>query len=203
MRFPRTLVAEFARKLAAQGLIVGSEGNISLKAKEYIYTTPTGVLKAELTPSQVVVMDSGGKIVEGGRPSSEWPMHVAIYQKRPDVKAVVHAHPPYTLALSLAGFDFSRPLLAEAVIFLKEIAVIPFALPGTEEVPKAMEPYLQKSRVFILERHGAVTLGKDLAEAFNLMLILEQVSRVTWLALSLNSEAKPLSPEELERLRQS
>ncbi len=203
MRFPRTLVAEFARKLAAQGLIVGSEGNISLRAKEYIYTTPTGVLKAELTPSQVVVMDSGGKVVEGGRPSSEWPMHVAIYQKRPDVKAVVHAHPPYTLALSLAGFDFSRPLLAEAAIFLKEIAVIPFALPGTEEVPKAMEPYLQKSQVFILERHGAVTLGKDLAEAFNLMLILEQVSRVTWLALSLNSEAKSLSPEELERLRQS
>jgi len=199
VKSPRTLVAEFSRKMAASGLVVGSEGNLSVRVRERIYTTPTGAFKGELTPEEVVVLDLQGRVLEGGKPSSELPMHLAVYRARPEVCAVVHAHPPYTVALSLAGFDFARPYLAEAALFLRQVVTIPFAVPGTEELPEAMKPHLPEADVFVLSRHGAVTLGRNLAEAFNRMCILEQVSRVTWLALSLNPEAPPLSKEEVEK----
>lgn len=201
MKTPRTLLAEFARRLAALGLVTGSEGNLSVRVGERIYTTPTGAFKSELSPEQVVVLDHEGRVLSGGRPSSEVLMHLAIYQARPEVRAVVHAHPPYTVALELAGHDFSRPYLAEAAVFLKQVVTIPFAVPGTPELPAALAPYLEKAEVFVLSRHGAVTLGRDLVEAFNRMCILEQEARVTWLALSLNPEVRSLSQEELERLR--
>ncbi len=201
MRFPRSQIVEFSKKLVSMGLIVGSEGNISVKVKDRIYVTPTGILKGELSPERIVVVDPDGNLVEGRNPSSELPMHLNIYKKRPDVRAIIHAHPPYTLALSLAQFDFSSPLLVEAEILLKDIVVIPFVVPGTDELPKAMDPYLEKTNVFVLERHGAVTLGKDLSEAFNLMVVLEEVSRISWLAVAIKSNIKPLSRNELEKIR--
>ncbi len=204
MKFPRGLVSKFSKKLASLGLIVGSEGNISVKTRDdKIYITPTGVLKSELSPEEIVIVDLDGDLLEGKDPSSELPMHLSIYKKRPDVRAVIHAHPPYTLALSLAQFDFSSPILVEAEILLRDIVVIPFVVPGTDELPKVMEPHLEKTNVFILERHGAVTLGKDLSEAFNLMVILEEVSRVCWLAMAIKSNIRPLSSKELEKLRKA
>ena len=201
MPFPRHLIVEYTQKLAFNRLIVGSEGNISLRTKDGIYTTPSGKLKTDLRPQDIVLLDKEGNLLEGRRPSSEILMHLAIYEAREDVYAVIHAHPPYTLALELAGHDFSKIYLAEGALFLKEIAHVPFALPGTREVPEAMKPALLKSKVFVLSRHGAVTLGKDLAEAFNLMCVLEQVSRIVWRAKLLEPQLKPLSPEAIDRLQ--
>lgn len=198
--FPRHLIVEYAQKLASNGLIVGSEGNLSLKARDGIYTTPSGKIKADLAPQDIVVVNEEGKILQGTKPSSEILMHLAIYRHREDVKAVIHAHPPYTLALDLAGHNFQETYLAEGAIFLKEIKRIPFAIPGTEEVPQALEKDLAQGQVFVLSRHGAVTLGRNLAEAYNLMCVLEQVSKVVWMAKLLNPEVQPLAPEALAKL---
>ncbi len=201
MPFPRQTLAQYAQKLAQQRLVTGTEGNLSWRTKEGIYTTPSGRFKEDLRPEDIVLLDEEGRVLEGGQPSSELPMHLAIYRARPEVKAVIHAHPPYTLALELAGHDFSETHLIEAALFLGEIQTVPFAVPGTEEVPEKLGPFLSQGKVFVLSRHGAVTLGQNLAEAFNLMCILEKVSQVVWLAKSLNKELPSLSPEEKERLK--
>jgi len=199
---PRRSLVHYAQKLAHLGLVTGHEGNLSLRTREGIYTTPSGRFKEDLRPEDIVLVDEEGKVLEGGRPSSELPMHLAIYRARPDVRAVVHAHPPYTLALEITGHDFSEVHLVEAALFLGEIKLVPFAVPGTEEVPEKLAPFLSEGQIFVLSRHGAVTLGKSLDEALNLMCILEKVSRVVWLAKALEGDVAPLSPEELERLKE-
>ncbi len=200
MNTPRRLLVKGAKKLTKLGLITGSEGNVSLRQGEKIFTTPTGVLKDDLAPEDIVVVDPEGRCLSGGKPSSELLMHLNIYRRRKEIKAVVHAHPPFTLALDLAGYAFDEFYLVEAALFLKKIAVVPFALPGTPDLPNQMEPYLDQTNVFVLSRHGAVTLGKDLEQALNLMCILEQVSRVTWLAKTLRPKLPPLSPEIAKKM---
>lgn len=200
MRFPRSLLVEYARRAAEEGLLVGPEGNLSLKVKDRVYLTPSGVFKKDLRPEDVTVVEPSGKVLEGRRPSSELLMHLKIYEARPDISAVIHAHPPYTLALSLAGEDFSKAYLAETVIYLKEVGLVPYFKPGSEELAQAVAEETRAKNVLVLERHGAVALGKDLAEALNLLLILEKGARVTWLAKALTPELKPLSPEEVKAL---
>lgn len=192
MAFPRHEIVKFAQKLASYGLVSGSEGNISLKTREGIFITPSGKLMEDLEPKDIVLLDHEGHPLEKGKPSSEWRLHTLVYQKRQDVKAIIHAHPPYTLALNLADHDFRQPYVAEAALFLQNIQTVPFASPGTEELAQRLASAAQEGQIFILERHGAVTLGRDLKEAFNLMCLLEKVSQITWLALALRPEIKPL-----------
>ncbi len=200
MKTPRSLLVAYAQKTASLGLITGSEGNLSLRVGQTIYTTPSGAFKADLRPEDIVEIDLSGQVISGGKPSSEALLHLAAYRRREDIKAVVHAHPPYTLALDLAGKDLETPYLAEAAIFLSQIKRIPFAPPGSEELAQLFEKEVEKAEVFVLARHGAVTLGRDLHEALNRMCILEKVAQVLWLALSLNSPLTPLSKAELKAL---
>ncbi|WP_456371396.1 class II aldolase/adducin family protein [Thermodesulfatator atlanticus] len=192
MRFPRTAVAEFARKACEAGLMVGSEGNISVRVKDRVYVTPSGVLKNEVKPENIVVVDLEGNILEGRKPTTELKMHLALYAKRQDISAIIHAHPVYTLALDMAGEDFSKPYLAEMPLLLGEIGHIPYVPPGTPAVGEALSQESEGKNVFVLKRHGAVTLGKNLEEALNLMLVLEKVAKVIFLAKNLAQDIKPL-----------
>ncbi len=193
MRFPRTTLVDFARRAAGSGLLVGPEGNLSLKVKDQIFITPSGVSKEELRPEDIAVLDREGNLLEGKNPSSESKMHLAIYQAREGLSAIIHAHPPYTLALYLAGEDFSQFYLPEARIYLKKVTKVPLLPPGSEELAARVSEAAKEAQVIILSGHGAVTLGKNLTEAFNLMLILEKVSQVTWLAKNLRKDLEPLS----------
>ncbi len=199
MRFPRSVLAEFARRAAAAGLLTGPEGNLSLKVKDKVFITPANLAKETLNPEDVAVVDLSGEHLEGRKPSSEVRMHLKIYASRPEVGAIVHAHPPHTLALELAGEDFNKFYLPEAGIYLGRIALVPLLPPGTEELAEEVARRLQETQVGVLSRHGAVTLGKDLAEAFNLMLVLEKISRVVWLAKVLKRELKPLTEKDFKR----
>ncbi|OAG27950.1 class II aldolase/adducin family protein [Thermodesulfatator autotrophicus] len=184
MKFPRSTVAEFARKAGEEGLMVGSEGNISVKVKDRIYITPSGVFKKELESQDIVVLDLEGNIIDGRNPSSEFRMHLAVYKTREDVSAIIHAHPPYTLALDLTGEDFNKNYLAEIPLILGKVSRVPYREPGTEDLAKEVAEASQEADVLVLERHGAVTLGKNLSQALNLMLVLEKVSKVILLAKS-------------------
>ncbi|RUM89009.1 MAG: fuculose phosphate aldolase [Thermodesulfatator sp.] len=184
-------VAEATRYLAREGLITGSEGNLSLREGEKVLITPSGGLKAYLRPEEIAEVALSGEVLVG-RPTSELPLHLAIYRSFPEVQAVVHTHPPYTLALLLAGLEFTHHYLYEGKIFLGKIARVPALPPGSEALAQAVVESLRESRVVLLERHGAVAVGRNLLEALNLSLILEKVSRVIYLARTLGDLPEPL-----------
>jgi L-fuculose-phosphate aldolase len=126
-------------------------------------------------------------------------MHLAAFAARPDVGAVVHAHPVTAVALTVAGVPPPNDLVPEAAVTLGEIAVAPFATPGTEEVPASLAPLLAGHDVVLLERHGALALGRTLAEAFDRMETLERVARVA-LAARLLGRCEPLPAAAVEKV---
>ena len=165
-----------------------------------ILCTPSGVSKGHLRPADLIVIDNHGRAVEGGEPSSEIKMHVAIYAKRPDCQAVVHAHPPIATGFALAGEDIPDDVLPESVVVLGSVATVPFCMPGTEEVPKALEPLLDDHKTFLLSHHGAVVLGKDLMDAYYRMETLERVASIVMNA-KLIGKPRPMPGQAFEKLQ--
>lgn len=196
----RALVA-ICRRLHERDLIGAGEGNVSVRAGEGRFlVTPSGRNKALLAPGELLEVDGGGRVLRGrGRPSTELRMHLAAYAARPDVSAIVHAHPVTAVALTVAGLPPPDALVPEAAVTLGPIALAPFATPGTDEVPAALAPLLAGHDVFLLERHGALALGRTLDEAFDRMETLERVSRIALVARLLG-RAEPLPPEAVEKV---
>src|SRR5512136_1973698 len=141
-RLRRDLV-EVCRRLHDRRLVGAGEGNVSCRLPGgRLLVTPSGANKGHLRPSDLVVVDRSGAAVRGrGRPSTELAMHLAAYAARPDVQAVVHAHPLTAVAFTVAGTPPPNDLLPEAVLVLGSIAVAPFATPGTDEVPRSLSPF--------------------------------------------------------------
>ncbi len=192
-------LVEICRQLHARDLIGAGEGNVSVRRGDGRFVvTPLGANKGLLEPGDLVVVDAAGRVVSGaGRPSSELGMHLAAYAARPDVNAIVHAHPITAVALTVAGHPPPSDLVPEAAVTLGVIAVAPFATPGTDEVSASLAPLLRGHDVFLLERHGAVALGSSLAEAFDRMETLERVARVALAARLLGRcEALPAAAVE-------
>lgn len=173
----RAAICEVGRRLWQRGLIGSTEGNISARlSPRQILCTPGGAGKGHLKPDDLVVVELNGKVVKGENPSCEIGLHLAIYHRRKDCEAVVHAHPPVAGGFALAGEEIPDNLMPEAAVQLGSVAVVPFAMPGTPEVPAAIEPLLDDHKSFLLSHHGAVTLGKDLWDAYNRMETLERVA---------------------------
>ncbi len=177
-------LVEICRRLHARDLIGAGEGNVSARLGDDTFlVTPSGANKGYLSPGDLVVVDAAGGVVRGaGRASTELRMHLAAFAARPDVAAIVHAHPITAVALTVAGAPPPDDLVPEAAVTLGPIAVAPFATPGTDEVPRSLAPFLAGHDVVLLERHGALALGRTLAEAFDRMETLERVARVALVA---------------------
>src|SRR5512135_1291195 len=197
----RREVVEVCRRLHSRDLIGAAEGNVSCRlGRSRFLVTPSGVSKADLRPPDLLLVTSSGERVRGrGRPSTELRMHLAAYAARADVNAVVHAHPITAVALTVAGVPPPTDLVPEAAVTLGPIAVAPFATPGTDEVPASLAPLLAGHDAVLLERHGAVTVGRTLAEAFERMETLERVARVA-LAARLLGSCEPLAPSTVDRV---
>jgi L-fuculose-phosphate aldolase len=191
----RAEVIAVCRRLHERGLIGAGEGNVSCRlGKDRVLVTPSGLSKGHLSAGDLVVVDLAGKHRKGRRrASSELLMHLAAYAARPDVGAAVHAHPLTAVALTVAGLPAPNHLLPEASVVLGEVAVAPFATPGTAALPAALAPLLPGHDVLLLERHGALALGATLGQAFDRMETLERVARVALLARLLG-RCEPLSP---------
>ena len=136
---------------------------------------------------------------EGRRPSSETPMHVAIYRARPDVGAVVHTHAPATTAFATTNVRLDEPLLPEVLVGIGPVALVPYARAGTTSLPQVMAPYLADHDAFLLANHGAVTVGRTLEEAYFQMERLELFARIRLAALTLGP-THPLPSEEITQL---
>ncbi|NIA08913.1 MAG: class II aldolase/adducin family protein [Nitrospiraceae bacterium] len=189
----RPQIVEVCRRLYDKDLIAATDGNVSARLSDgNILVTPSGTHKGFLNTEDLLVIDPKGHVLKGcRRPSSELAMHMAIYQEDPETMAVVHTHPPWTLALSLSGHWPSSHFLIESRLFLGKVSIVPFERPGTEALAQAVAKALHRGPVQILAHHGAVTSGQSLWEAFNLMECLEHTSRIVGLARMLG-EPEPL-----------
>lgn len=189
----------------ARGYIVASDGNVSVRVGEgRLLVTPSGARKGFMSPEELVVCDLDGRPVRGElhRPSAEIAMHVAVYGERPDVGAVVHAHPPCAVAHTIAGLSLAAPLMPETLCALGEIVMLRYTTPTTHEVPEALRRPIRTAVAVMMERHGSITVGRTLSEAYDRLEILENAARVSMMArvLALGGPATPLDSEQLRGL---
>ena len=197
-------IVTVCRRLYDRGLIAGQDGNVSVRLDSgHILVTPSGLSKVDVTPESLVELALDGSLVTSGRSaSSEVGMHLCIYRARPDVRAVVHAHPPVATAFGVAGRDFMDAVLPEVIFHLGSVPLVPFALPGTPALGEAMAPYLAEHDAFLLASHGATTVGPSLRLAHQRMESLEHAARILHAASMIGSPAR-LRDEDVAALRQA
>lgn len=194
------LVAAGAR-LTDTGILVSVEGNLSVRLSDgRCLTTPTGRHKGDLEPEDLVLTDPRGRTLGTGDPSSELPLHVAIYGTRPDVRAIVHAHPRVATAFAVAGRDLPTDGLAEAVVALGVVPTVPFRPPSTTELAATAAAALRDHEALLLAHHGAVTVGPELGIAVERMVQLEHVASIALIA-DLLGGARRLTADDVGRLR--
>jgi L-fuculose-phosphate aldolase len=198
----REQVIDVCRRMYRQGTIAAADGNVSVRlGRDRLLVTPSGLPKGELGTQDLVTVDLAGKRLGGRRQaSSEIRLHLAVYGARPDVQAIVHAHPPYTVALTLAGVSLTDCVLPEVALALGPVPTAPYATPTTAEVPASILPLLPGARALVLCRHGSLTLGASLEEAYQRLEALEHAARILH-AAHLLGPLRPLSPEEERRLQ--
>jgi L-fuculose-phosphate aldolase len=181
----RRQIVDIGRRMYESGLVAASDGNISARLEDgKILTTPTMVCKGRMTEDMLVVVDQSGKKVrkDEANPSSELPMHLAIYRLRPDVHAVVHAHPPFGTGFAVANVPLDKPLLSEVILTLGCIPLTAYGTPSTDEVVGALSPYIPHHDALLLANHGAVSYGPHLELAYGRMETLEHFAKITLIA---------------------
>lgn len=195
-------IVEIGRRLYARGYVASNDGNISVRLDaSRLLMTPAGVSKGFMTPDMMVVTDFEGRALEGaGRPSTEIQMHLAAYRERPDVHAVVHAHPPLATGFAVAGIALDRAVLAEVVTTLGSIPIAEYGTPSTKELPAAVEKFVRAHDGMLLANHGALALGRDLFSAYYKMETIEHAAHITLVARLLGREHL-LSRDEVKRLQ--
>jgi L-fuculose-phosphate aldolase len=197
----RTALARASRRLAAEGLVLGTAGNVSARAGEHIVVTPTGAALATLAPEEVAVVDGRGALVEGPlAPTSELALHLALYERR-DAGAVVHAHAPVATALAcVEGLD-EVPVVHYGMAELGgSVRVAAYATYGTPQLAEAVLAALAERRAALMANHGAVCFAADLAEALELMRLLEWACGVYWRARAIG-EPRVLDERALAPVR--
>jgi L-fuculose-phosphate aldolase len=192
-------IVEVGRRLYARGLIGGNEGNISVRDGSVIYVTPAAVCKGFLVPECIVKTDLEGRPLDGQRASTEVQMHTAVYRRRSDVGAIVHAHPPTATGFAVAGIPLDQPLTAEAVVTLGVVPIIAYGTPSTPDLADNVGRAICEAQTLLLANHGALSVGVDLYQAWERMETLEQVARVALTARLLGHE-EHLPAADVERL---
>lgn len=197
-------IVEVCRSLNARNFLAAADGNVSVRLSDQeILITPAGLNKSRIEPGQMAVITLDNKIVSGN-PSSERLMHLAVYQACPQAKAVVHAHPPTAIAWTIARPELSElpaECMSELILALGRIPVVPYARPGTEEMGKNLLPFLPACRAMILARHGALSWGESLEEAYNGMERIEHSALILKTAQELGGLTM-LPAEEVAKLRE-
>jgi len=200
----RADIVEIGRRLWARGYVASNDGNISVRlGPDRLLMTPASVSKGFMTPEMMVVTDLDGKVIEaapGRKPSSEALMHLVAYRQRPDIKAVVHAHPPTATGFAVAGIPLDRAVLAEVVTTLGSIPIAEYGTPSTRELADTVAPLLRAHDGVLLANHGAIALGADLFSAYYKMETIEHFATISLVARQLGREHL-LSREEVERLQ--
>ncbi len=185
-----------------KGFIVGADGNLSVRlSDDTVLITPAGAMKGFLEPHHIAHIDLDGHPVDDGpRASSETGIHLVAYRERADMRAVVHAHPPHAVALSIAEIDMQMPVIPEIVVTIGGTPTTPYATPGTDELPESIRAVVRCSDTLIMKNHGAVCLGSNLMDAFKKLDMIEHTAKILWLAHTVRGGIEPLPPEAVSKL---
>lgn len=200
----RAAIIETGRIAYDRGLITADDGNLSARLdRERILLTPSGGCKGRLAPDELLVLDLTGQVLSPGagaaRPSSEAPMHLAAYHERPDIGAVIHAHPPYCIALTVADIPLRADVLPEVLATLGSVPTSDFAMPASDENADAIRDLIREHDAILLRQHGALVVGADLEQALIRMERVEHAAMVIALA-TLLGKVQSIPREAQDRL---
>ncbi len=197
----REAICEVGHNLWKLGFVAANDGNISVKLDEDVFlATPTGTSKRILRPEMLILVNGKNQVIKeapGYKPSSEFKMHLSCYEERPDIKAVVHAHPPTATGFAIAHIPLDDYSMPEAVIFLGSVPIAPYDTPGSAGLAESIKPFLQYHDTILMENHGAVCVGVDLTQAYYRMETLEHYAKVSLTARQLGG-ANPLPMDKIE-----
>jgi L-fuculose-phosphate aldolase len=197
----RQQICEIGRLMYQKGWVASNDGNLSIKLSADRYLcTPTNISKGMMTPDDLIIVDASGTKVEGRRErTSEIMMHLTIYGMRPDVGAVVHAHPPISTGFAVSGRPLNQAILPEVVVMLGCVPLADYGLPGTPALSETLKPFIPKHDAILLGNHGAVCSGQQIWQAFFRMETLEHVARIALVAEMLGGP-KLLPRAEVDKL---
>lgn len=201
----RGALVDAGRIAYEQGLLAGNDGNLSCRlGGERVLITPSGVCKGRMSPGDLLIVDLSGAVAgrTGGpwdQVSTETPMHLETYRQRPEVGAVIHAHPPYCTALTVADIPLRADILPEILATLGEVPTTDFAMPASEEGAATIRKWIQGHDVLLLRQHGALATGVDTEEALLRLERVEHAAKVVFLA-TLLGKVNALPAEARERL---
>jgi len=197
----RREIVRFGGALHQRGYVAAMDGNLSVRLDDrHILATPTSMCKGMMKPSDLVIVDLEGRRVSGRRDvSSEIAMHLLIYKLRPDVRGVVHAHPPTATGFAAAGMALNQPLVCEVVIGLGSIPLAKYGTPGTPELTDGLEPLIPQYDAVLMSNHGVVAYGVDLHSAYMKMETVEHFAQIA-LVTHLLGRQQPLGSVELGKL---
>ena len=197
----RREIVTVCRRLWERGLIAGAEGNVSVRlARDRILVTPAGMSKVDVRPRDLVEVRLNGARIRGTRPAStELAVHLRIYTQRPDVGAIVHAHPPVATGFAVAGEGFASCVLPEVIFQVGWVPLVPYEMPGTEALARRFDPFIPMHDAFLMANHGAVTAGPTLSIAHQRMESLEHTARIL-LTSRVLGRVNELSPEQVAAL---
>ncbi|MFN0123471.1 MAG: class II aldolase/adducin family protein [Blastocatellia bacterium] len=187
----RQQIVAIATRCYDRGLLVAGDGNISVRVgPDRLLATPSGVSKGWMTPDMIVAVDLAGNPLEQSeyKVSSEWPMHRVIYEHRPDIHAVVHAHPPHATGFAVAGLALDKAILSEVVLTLGCVPLAAYGTPSTRELTDGIEPFLAYHDALLMANHGAVAYADTLEKAFNKLETLEHTCKISFIARTLGNE---------------
>lgn len=198
----RRALCEIGKLCYQRGYIVGADGNLSVRLSDgSILITPAGAMKGFLEPQHLAHIDMSGAVIDGGpRASTETAIHLVVYQQRPEMKAVVHAHPPHAVAMSIAGIDLQQPFIPEIIVTIGGIPTAPFGTPGTAELPASIRDIVRCSDTVIMKYHGSVTMGTNLLDAYKKLDMVEHTAKILWLAHAVGAKLDPLDPDKVKKL---
>jgi len=200
-RHSRQEIVRVGKLLHERGLIAATDGNISVRLDETsVLITPTCICKGMMEAEDLIVVDMNGRRISGFRDvTSESAMHMTIYRMRPDVGAIVHAHPPTATGFAACGLALDQALISEVLLSLGDVPLASYATPGTSELSQSLEPFIPDHDAILMANHGVVTCGADLNQAYLNMETVEHFAKIALVVKQLGC-AHPLATEQINKL---
>ncbi|MFQ5978299.1 MAG: class II aldolase/adducin family protein [Candidatus Heimdallarchaeota archaeon] len=197
----REEILHIGRRMYERGFVASNDGNISVRLdKDEFLITPTGVSKGFMSSDSLVRIDNTGQpLFRQSKVSTEAKMHLAIYKQRPDISAVVHAHPPYATSFAVARIPLTPCVLPEVVFSLGAVPLVPYALPSSEELAQQVAEWSERTDALLLANHGVVALGADALSAYHKLETVEHFAHILWLSQAIGG-AKGLSKVQVADL---
>jgi L-fuculose-phosphate aldolase len=194
-------MCDIGRRIWLKGFCAGNEGNHSYRmAEDRVLCTPSLISKGNLKPDDMCIVDMTGKQVAGKRKrTSEILLHLAIYKERPDVRAVIHSHPPHATAFAIADIELPTCIHPEAEVFLGPVKTAKYVTPGDTRLGESIKPFIKDSNTILLGNHGVVCYGPDLEDAYYKLEIVDAYARILLLTKSLGS-VRALDADDMKEL---